>query len=443
MKHPILLLVFFLLICSSPVQADQKGLYVRAIRATTIERAEAAANRLKRHGTVNIARQDDRYVVWIGPVENRDSAAAIREDILARHPNAVVGSPDPALFMQTGATAAAAAAAASAAAPESLSPDAIHKEGMEHYAARRYEGAIEKLSLFLSLYPAHDQFRTVMTTLAGILVAMKRPLAAIRLYSRVLERYPGTPESLEAMIALADLSTAIPGLKSNIALAGSRWYLDPIEAYDMALSKTQSPEMTERILLQRIVALRSQKRYREAYAESGWFVERHPGTKHRQHLLAALRSDVEHLIEERFAAGDDIAVINLFSNARRRGLISLSNTDLVIQAAESYARIGIMDEAKTLLGRARFFAAENAAKVDAQLQAIAQGRPPPAVSSPVMERWSLYGKGRQQIQSSNIPAAEKTLAQLKGADPDAFWTKLVDFALQDGLRTSKYKDHLK
>jgi TolA-binding protein len=437
--------LFFVLIlfaCVSSAQADQKGFFVRAVRSSSLEKAESARNQLKQYGNVNIIQQGNRYVVWIGPIEDKEFALTIRNKIQQRHPNAVISETNPAQFV----TNAAKVADSDEAPPnlDSLSPDAIRKKGMEHFEARRYEKALEKLSLFLSLYPAHNHFPSAMVTIAGIFFEMKRPMASIRLYSHIIERYPGTTESIDSMIALADMSILSPGLKPSIALAGTRWYLDPIEAYDTVLSQNGlSPELIERLLIQRMAALRAQSRYREAYDEGCRFLDQNPGTKHKQTLLMALRSDVERLIEERFTAGDDIAVVSLLSNARRRGLISLNNTGLLIKTSESYARIGMMDEARTLLGRARYFAAQGAAKVDAALQKLGQGQSSPAVSSPITERWALYDKGRKYILSSNLPDAEKTFAQLKGSDRDEFWTKLADFALQDGVRTSKYKYYRK
>ncbi len=435
-----LFFVLFLFACVSSAQADQKGFFIRAVRSTSLERAESAGNKLKQYGKVNIVQQDNRYFVWIGPIEDKKLALTIRDKIKNRHPNAVISETDPAPFGTTTAKVAD-----SDEAPldlDSLSPDAIHKEGMEHFETRRYEKALEKLSLFMSLYPAHKHFPSAMVTVAGILFEMKRPLAAIRLYSHILERYPGTPESIDSMIALADMSMLSPGLKPNISLAGAKWYRDPVEAYDAVLSKKLSPELSERLLIQRMAALRAQGRYREAYVEGGLFLDQNPGTKYKQTLVMALRSDVERLIGERFAVGDDIAVINLLSSSRRRGLISLNNTGLMIKASESYARIGMTDEARALLGRARYFAAQDAAQVDAALQKLGQGQPSPAVS-PIAERWAIYEKGRKQILASNLPAAEKTFAQFKGSDRDEFWTKLADFALQDGARTSKQKEYRK
>jgi len=364
--------------------------------------------------------------------------------IQAMHADASVEKPGPAQFDATTAPPAPVVAPDTTAPPLATpAPDALLKEGMDHFEARRYENAIEQLSRFMSLYPAHIKTPSAMITVAGILLEIKRPLAAIRLYSHVLARYPETPEALEAMTAIADMGMRSPGLKPNIAVTGARWFLDPVDAYDTVLSKNPSPDLTERLLSRRINALRSQGRYREAYASAGQFLEQNPGTKHRQTLLAGLRSDLGCLIGERFAAGDDIAVINLLLNGRRRGLINMGDTNILIKAAGSYARSGMTDEARTLLDQARHFAADYTAQVNAVIGEPAQAERSSAASSPVIERWALYQKGRQQIMSSDPSAAEKTFKQVRGTGEDEFWSKLADFASQDGIFTAKYKDYMK
>jgi tetratricopeptide (TPR) repeat protein len=321
-------------------------------------------------------------------------------------------------------------------------PDALLSEGMDYFQARRYENALEKLSLFLSLYPKHGKVSSAMLAIGQILIQTKRPMSAIRFYSRILDRYPETPQVIETMTALADMSMLSPGLKPNIALSGAKWYLDPVDAYDAVLSKDPSPELTERLLLQRIAALRSQGRFREAYTAGGQYLENNPDTIQRHILLTGLRADVAHLIGERFTAGDDIALINLLANARRRNLISLGDTDIMMKAADSYARSGMTDEARTLLDRAKRFAVGRADHIDAALRDLTKDKRAFQNPSSVVERWALYEKGRRELQSSNLSAAEKTLAQLKGADQDEFWSKLADFTLQDRILKTKYKDYL-
>ncbi|MFH1081219.1 MAG: hypothetical protein V1766_13330 [Pseudomonadota bacterium] len=316
------------------------------------------------------------------------------------------------------------------------------KEALDSYKARRYDSALQQLSLFLSLYPRDSNAPSAIFAIAGIQLEMKRPLSALRIYSHILERYAGTPEATESMIALADMSMLSPGLKPSIAITGAQWYLDPVKAYDMVLSKKPPVDSTERVLLQRIAALRLKGRYREAYDAGNQFLERYPQTKHQYPLITALRSDVERLIDEHVAAGDDVAVISILSNAHRKGLIRKNDTDTLVKAAGSYSRLGMTDEARTLLSAARPFAASRTPQIDEALEEVARAGTTPAGLSPTTDRWRLYQAGRRQIRSSNLSEAEKTLAQMRGTDQDAFWSKLADFTMKDGIWTLKYKDYL-
>jgi tetratricopeptide (TPR) repeat protein len=314
---------------------------------------------------------------------------------------------------------------------------------LDDYQARRYETALQWLSLYLSLYPADNNVPLAMFAVAGIQLAMKRPLSAFRIFSHILERHAETPEAIESMMALADMSLLYPGLKPSIALSGAQWYLDPVMAYDQVLSKNPSEEMTERVLLQRISALRLKGRYREAYDAGHRFLERYPRTNHQYVLVTALRSDVENVIEERIAAGDDLAVISIVSHASRKNVIKMNDTDILIKAAGSYGRLGMTDESRRLLSATRPFAMGHVSRIDAALEALSKTAAPPAASSPEMERWRLYEAGRLQIHTSTRSEAEKTLAQMKGTPQDAFWSKLAEFALNDGPWSIKYKDYLK
>jgi TolA-binding protein len=322
-------------------------------------------------------------------------------------------------------------------------PDMLMKEAVDHYQSQRLESALEKFSLFLSLYPRNSNAPSAMLAVAGILLEMKRPLSALRIYSRILERYPETPVAIESVVALADMSMLSPGLKPSIAITGAQWYLDPVSAYDAVLSKNPPAELTERLLLQRIAALRLKGRYREAYDAGNQFLERYPQTKQQYALLRALRSDIAYMIEERIAAGDDVAVISLILNARRKGLIRMTDTDVLIKAAGSYVRLEMPEEARSLLNSARPFAAVQTPQIDAALEELTRGRRIPLIPSAAADRWALYHVGRQQVLSSNLSAAEKTFTQMKGNDQDAFWAKLADFTLKDGIWAVKYQDYLK
>ena len=472
------LIILFLLAGALPTQAGQKAFFVQAMNTESRATAESVKNSLKHFGNVHIDQQGDRFSVRIGPIKDGKKAVTVRNIVKKTQPDAFIrisdsrpvtvkaAAPTPVSEPKSAVPLSVAPAASPPVAPDASiakekphpppemasklpeqpgttsSPDMLLKEALGHYQARRYENALQQLSLFLSLYPRDSNAPSAMFAVAGILLELKRPLPALRIYSHILERYADTPEAIESSTALADMSILSPGLKPSIALTGAQWYFDPVRAYDMVLSKNPPVDLTERLLLQRIAALRLKGRYREAYDAGNLFLERFPRTKNQYSLMTALRSDVERLIEEHLAAGDDIAVISLLTEVRRKGLLKKNDTAILIKAAGSYNRLGMTDEARTLLSDARPFAAGRTPQIDAALDELARPGTTPSGPSPATDRWSLYQAGRQQIRSSKVSDAEKTFAQLRGNDQDAFWSKLADFTLKDGLWTLKYKDYL-
>lgn len=402
-------LIFIMLVCASLAHADPKMFSVQAMNTESLATVQDVKNNLKHPKTVHVV----PVPVSAPVVDNQET----------QQPEIALKTAEPP--------------------PMITPPDMLMKEAVDHYQSQRLESALEKFSLFLSLYPRNSNAPSAMLAIAGILFEMKRPLPALRIYSRILERYAETPEAIDSIVALADMSMLSPGLKPSMAITGAQWYLDPVFTYDAVLSKNPPAELTERLLLQRIAALRLKGRYREAYDAGNQFLMRYPQTKHQYALLTALRSDVERLIEECIAAGDDIAVISLVSNARRKSLLRMTDTDILMKAAGSYVRLDMPEEARILLNSARPFAALQTPRIDAALEDLARVGAMPASPSPAADRWVLYDVGRQQILSSNLSAAEKTFTQMKGNDQDAFWSKLADFTLKDGIWTLKYQDYLK
>ena len=470
-----LYLTLLLLAFSWPASAAQNTIFVEAMQTENRAIAESVQKKLKRFGNAHINHQGDRFIVRIGPIGDQKEAVSVRNIVRKTHPDASIrtsaavpsktGTPAAAPLRKPKSTVPATIAEPLAPAlpdlsaskqppqpahtdsqgPEPVSrtssPENLLKKALDEYQAHRYETALQWLSLYLSLYPDDNNVPLAMFAVAGIQLAMKRPLSALRIYGHILERHGETSEAIESMIALADMSIHHPGLKPCIAISGAQWYLDPVMTYDKVLSNNPPEEMAERVLMQRISALRLKGRYREAYDAGNQFLERYPQTKHQYVLLNALRSDVAYVMEERIAAGDDLAVISLLSHTRRKDVIKNNDTDLLIKAAESYGRLGMKDEGCRLLNAARPFAAGRASRIDAALEALTRGGVTPAAISPEAERWQLYEAGRRHIHASNRPEAEKTLAKMKGNGQDAFWVKLAEFSLTEGHLSSKYGDY--
>jgi hypothetical protein len=53
----------------------------------------------------------------------------------------------------------------------------------------------------------------------------------------------------------------------------------------------------------------------------------------------------------------------------------------------------------------------------------------------------LFQAGREQLAANERRMAEETLAKLKKPEGDAFWTKLIDYALSEQPLREKYQKY--
>jgi TolA-binding protein len=471
-----LLAVAILLACASLAYAAQQTFFVQIVNTKNQTTAESMKNKLGRFGKAYIHKKGDRFAVRIGPISNGQEAVRIRDRVKEIYPDAFIGKSDsessasvvakPKAAVKPKSTEAVVVPVApstplpavapknrdvqpgtaveTAASPAALSaPDALLKEAVDHYRFHRNENAIQQFSLFLSLYPGHNHAPSAMLALAGIFLEMKRPMSALRIYSKIIDRYAGTPEVIDSITALADMRILSPDLKPPISVNGAEWYRDPVSAYDMVLSKNPPAEIAERLNFQRIIAFRSMKRLQSAYDAGKQFLIRYPRTMHRPALIAALRSDVATLIDEHIRTGDDLAALSMFTDARQKGMIAMTETEFLIRVAESYGHLGMPDEARALLIGAKPYAGGRTPQVETALASLEKAKPSPVPPPAATDRWAMYEAGREQVRSAKLQDAEKTFAQVKGSAQDIFWSRLADFAMEDNTWTVKYKDYLK
>lgn len=56
--------------------------------------------------------------------------------------------------------------------------------------------------------------------------------------------------------------------------------------------------------------------------------------------------------------------------------------------------------------------------------------------------WDLYNMGRSYSGTGNAQEANKVFAELKVKSGDDFWSKAIEYSLQDSAWTEKYQNYV-
>lgn len=314
-------------------------------------------------------------------------------------------------------------------------------KGMQAYEAKRYREAISTLSQYASLAPRSEHCSTAMLVIAKSLDDMRRPLQAAKIYSLILEQFPNSPDAFTAMVAMADLSVNNSSLNYPVFMIGADFIKQPIAAYDKALTMDLPLQMMQAIRLKKAHALLKQRRYQEGYVECLTLLHDHPQTTYKIEVFDVMRSCAIALIESHHQAGDHIAAVKMYFEAKEKDLIDDDDRQALVMSSLSLARIGMHDFSREILKRLRLKKGGDKSpgldQVESEIQSSVAAQAD--ANLPVGERWKLYETGRAQLRAGDLQAAQKTLNQLKAVSTDPFWTGITDYALEDNNWNRKYR----
>lgn len=318
------------------------------------------------------------------------------------------------------------------------------RAGMQKYYGQDHGAAVALLCRYVSLFPDAGGVPPALLVIGRGYAALKRPLPALEVFGRIIDRFPRSPEALWSVAAIADIGLENPSLKYPPFKTGAEYIRDPIGAYDLLLAGSLPPAMGEEILLRKGRLLYRQARYGEAYDAFARLLEGKPGGVARREALAAVRACAERIIDQHTAAGDPLAAVNFYFQARKSGLIDIEASEITLKAVMGLARLGEAGEAAKLLAALRQKSqGQGTAQLDqvaAEIQAMGQETGERTALPP---DWSLFQSGREQLAANQRQQAEATLAKLKTPAGDSFWGKLVDYVLSEGHWREKYQRYFR
>jgi len=318
------------------------------------------------------------------------------------------------------------------------------KTGMKYFHERKFDSAVSYLSQYISLSPGGDQHATAFLVIGKSFQEINRSRSALRIFGRIMEKYPATPEATLSIIAMADIGVSDRALKYPIGMKGAEYFRDPVFAYDTVSVKNIPVQMTEHIQYQKGRFLWKTGRYKESWDVYTTFLKESPNSAYRKDIMVILKAGTVALIDQYNRSGDHIAAVNLFFQATEKGVIGTEDMDTMLKAALSLAHMGFFDVSSNLLIKLKAKKADKTSvDIDKALADIEKMKIACNPGQLAMDtRWNVFQSGREYLRSNNLPLAEKMLTPLKNAGGEAFWPKITEYALEDTQWRNKYRGSL-
>jgi TolA-binding protein len=315
------------------------------------------------------------------------------------------------------------------------------KVGMQSYHEGNHEGTVRSLSKFASLTPKSQQRAAALLIIGKSLEQMKRLKSALDVYSRIIEQYPDSPESLFSIVAMADIIVNNPRLHYPIGKKGAEYVRDPISAYDTVLLKNVPLLMIEHIQYQKGLVLWKLKRYEQAREAQADFLKKFPNTAYRKEVIVMLKDSTATLINQYSGLGDHISVANLFIHAWKNRLITTEDVETLSKSLSSLSYLGLYDDSLNILSTLKKGAmGKTSADLDKAVAEIEKKRAIGLMAQlPSDAKWNKFQSGREYLSTNNITKAEQAFSDLKNSDGDQFWSKITEYALEEDRWNQKYR----
>ncbi|MDI6616807.1 MAG: tetratricopeptide repeat protein, partial [Syntrophaceae bacterium] len=224
--------------------------------------------------------------------------------------------------------------------------------GTHYVQAGKYDKARDVLFVYLNLYPDGDHARDALYEIARSFVMTDQTRPALKMFSLLIDRYPGSREAFESVLMMANLGVDKPGTPvPGDILPGMNCYLDPVGAYRAMEGTLADPAMEEEVAFRKTVALIKTKRYREAFDEGRTMLANFPRGKHRNEAEKNLVTAARHLIDGYYQENDHVSVVDLYYGLDRGVLFGNGDYDMLSRIGRSLVEMNLLDHADGFFGQ--------------------------------------------------------------------------------------------
>lgn len=230
---------------------------------------------------------------------------------------------------------------------EKIPPEELYKLGSHYYRSGKCADAIEIFTLMMSMRPDSPNGADVCFMTARCLLETGQVKSALKMFSHVVENYPESQQTAQALIFMANLGVEQPAVRIPIFMPGSPANKDPVQAYNDLLSRYPFHDLTEELLFHKGYALYRYGRFEESFNTFRYEASKYPQGRFKTECMTNLLSSANILMKRAYERQDYLSVTDIFLKIEN-DYLNAATADNLGTVAHSFHKIGINKEAISL-----------------------------------------------------------------------------------------------
>jgi len=229
---------------------------------------------------------------------------------------------------------------------EDISEEALLNMGSHYSHVGNYDESLRVLFVYLNMFPDSKQCGNALYMIARSFEGMGQLPLALKAFSLVVGRYPGSREAQKSALTMAHIGVSYPGIKvPTYILPGMDYYESPIESYDRIEKEISDLNMKEELVFRKGNALAKSGRHREAYDNYRVLLDTFPYGAYRNESEENLVLSARHLIDDYYSKEDYTAVAGIYFNSDKNVLFGDGDFDTLFKVGNSLKKMGLSDHA--------------------------------------------------------------------------------------------------
>ncbi len=228
---------------------------------------------------------------------------------------------------------------------ENIPEKVLLKLGIHYFKSMKYQNALRVFFFYINVFPDRENNKEVLFLTARSLMELNSLPLSLKMFSLVIEKFPGSREATESAIIMANIGVKKPGMKLPFYFHGMQNYRDPLQTYNDMLAKNPTGEYAEELLFQKGYVLHRNGRYKDSFDTYSLLLGQFPRGRYKAEALKSFLATAERLVEENYARGDYLELADIYFKSREQGVIAGDHFKMAYSMGDSLKRLGLYNEA--------------------------------------------------------------------------------------------------